>query len=251
MITLSKILTYRRFLGDQDGWARTTGGHDPSGIDDADWRLIDELRQALALAASGRASQDFCRDAELRLTECTDGEHSREALHRLAAKDFSVRIREASLDEAEILARIVSEANRDVAVRFGLDAGNCPKHPSSCTAEWIKADLLRGERYFVLEDGAVPVACVAYETPSAEVAYLNRLSVLPGWRRRGYGERLVAHVVALARAATIPLISIGVIGEHEELQRWYRRQGFVDGETKRFPHLPFSVKYMSYAVRQD
>ena len=35
MITLSKIQTYQRFLGDQDGWARTTGGHDASGIDDA------------------------------------------------------------------------------------------------------------------------------------------------------------------------------------------------------------------------
>lgn len=251
MITLSKILTYRRFLGDQDGWARTTGGHDASGINDADWQVIDELRQALALAASGRASQDFCRDAELRLTECTDGEPSCEALRQLAAQDCSVRIREASLDEAEILARIISAANWDVAVRFGLNAGNCPKHTSFCTAEWVKADLLRGERYFVLEEGAVPVACVAYETPSTEIAYLNRLSVLPEWRRRGYGERLVAHVIALARAAAIPLISIGVIGEYEELQRWYRKQGFVDGETKRFPHLPFSVKYMSYALRQD
>jgi len=167
MITLSKILTYRRFLGDQDGWARTTGGRDVSGINDADWQVIDELRQALALAASGRASPDFCRDAELRLAKCTDGEPSREALRQLAAQDFSVRIREASLDEAEILARIVSEANRDVTVRFGLNAGNCPKHTSFCTAEWVKADLLRGERYFVLEEGAVPVACVAYERRQA------------------------------------------------------------------------------------
>ena len=251
LITQSKILTYRRFLGDLDGWARTTGGNDSSGIDDADWRTIDELRQALALVASGLASPEFCRDAERRLNDSTDGEAAREALRRLAASSVAVSIREAFGDEAEVLAGIISAANRDVAVRFGLDAGNCPKHPSFCTAEWIKADLSRGERYFALEDGAVPVACVAFETPSAEVAYLNRLSVLPEWRRRGYGERLVAHVIALARAAAIPLISIGVIGEHEELQRWYRKQGFVDGESKRFPHLPFSVKYMSYAVRRD
>ena len=79
MITLPKIQTYRRFLGDQDGWARTTGGHD------ADWHTIDELRQALALAASGRASRDFARATELRLAECTDGEPAREALRQLAA----------------------------------------------------------------------------------------------------------------------------------------------------------------------
>ena len=85
MITLSKIQTYQRFLGDQDGWARTTGGHDASGINDADWHTIDELRQALALAASGRASRDFARATELRLAEYTDGEPAREALRQLAA----------------------------------------------------------------------------------------------------------------------------------------------------------------------
>lgn len=37
MITLYKGLTYRCFLGNQDGWASMTGGHEPSGIVDADW----------------------------------------------------------------------------------------------------------------------------------------------------------------------------------------------------------------------
>jgi hypothetical protein len=41
---------------------------------------------------------------------------------------------------------------------------------------------------------------------------------------------------------------MGVIGEHEELQSWYQRIGFSSGETKRFPHLPFSVRYMTYAL---
>ena len=158
-------------------------------------------------------------------------------------------IREAFHNDAVTLARIISESNKDVAARFSLDASNCAKHPSFCNEDWIKADLARGERYFVFEDGGQPIACVAYETPSGNVAYLNRLSVLPRHRRRGIGERLVGHVAELARAASIPTISIGVIGEHEDLQRWYRKLGFVDGETRRFPYLPFSVRYMTYAVR--
>lgn len=157
-------------------------------------------------------------------------------------------IREAFESDAAALARIIGEANKDVAIRFGLDAGNCAKHPSFCTADWIRADLARGERYFIFAEGDMPIACVAYETPSEKVAYLNRLSVLPAYRRRGIGALLVAHVIELARAASIPAISIGVIGEHDDLQRWYRKQGFVDGEVKRFPHLPFSVRYMTYAV---
>ena len=251
MITLAKIHAYQRFSGDLDGWARLTGGDDPSAITEADWRTIDELRQALALAASSCASLDFCRDAERRLYECTDNEATREALRDLIAQDLSIHIREAFVDDADIVARLVHESNQDVAARFGLDATNCPKHPSLCNVEWVKSDFARGERYFILDHGGRPIGCVAYETPNAEVAYLNRLSVLPAWRRHGHGKRLVEHVVALARAAAIPAISIGVIGEHDDLKRWYRALGFVDGEVKRFPHLPFSVKYMRYVVTMD
>jgi len=161
---------------------------------------------------------------------------------------MSQRIRLAPASSAATVARIVSESNRDVAARFGLDAGNCPKHPSFCTPEWVEADFQRGEVYFVFEQDGQAVACVAYESPNAQVAYLNRLSVLPSARRQGIGERLVTHIVDYAGRNAKSSVSIGVIGEHTALQDWYRRRGFADGETKRFAHLPFSVKYMARAV---
>ena len=158
-----------------------------------------------------------------------------------------MKIREANVADIATIALLIREANKDVAEKFGLTADNSPKHPSFCTAAWVQSDLDRGERYFILEKGSVPIACVAYENPSAGLAYLNRLSVLPAHRNKGIGATLVQHIIQLARAYSIKTISIGVIGEHEELQRWYRNMGFVDGETRRFPHLPFSVKFMSYA----
>ncbi|MGD0948491.1 MAG: GNAT family N-acetyltransferase [Candidatus Binatia bacterium] len=159
-----------------------------------------------------------------------------------------MHIRQATHQDLATLARLVSESNKDVAYKFGLNAENCPKHPSFCTEDWIKADLERGEIYFVIENGVEPVGCVAYENPSAGLAYLNRLSVLPAHRRRGVGALLVKHVIEHARAASIRTVSIGVIAEHADLQRWYKKLGFQEGETKRFPHLPFSVKYMAYAL---
>ena len=161
----------------------------------------------------------------------------------------AMSIREASTKDFATIAMLVSESNKGVAEKFGLNANNCPKHPSFCTEAWIQSDLARGERYFILEKDSMPIACVAYENPSAGLAYLNRLSVLPAHRNRGIGAQLVKHVVQLAQSSSIQTISIGVIGEHDDLQRWYKNLGFIDGETKRFPHLPFSVKYMSYPVK--
>jgi GNAT superfamily N-acetyltransferase len=160
-----------------------------------------------------------------------------------------MKIKEVSAGDAAIIAMLISEANKDVAAKFGLDADNCPKHPSFCSPDWVAADMRRGERYFVLEEDGRPVACVAYEMPNADLAYLNRLSVLPAYRRRGYGALLVRHVVERARGDSISIISIGVIGEHLDLQRWYAGLGFVAGDSKRFAHLPFSVRYMSLNVQ--
>lgn len=160
-----------------------------------------------------------------------------------------MEIRASTDKDLATIAMLVRESNKDVAAKFGLNAENCPKHPSFCTEGWIEADLARGERYFVMEDDSIAIGCVAYENPSAGLAYLNRLSVLPTHRNRGVGALLVQHIIQHARSASIQTISIGVIGEHTELQRWYRKHGFKDGETKRFPHLPFSVKYMSYEMQ--
>jgi ribosomal protein S18 acetylase RimI-like enzyme len=159
-----------------------------------------------------------------------------------------MHIRTATEADGELLAGLISESNRDVAVRFRLDADNCPKHPSFCTAAWVAADLQRGARYYIIEQDGEAVGCAAYEDAGAGTAYLNRLSVLPAWRRRGAGERLVRHVIEVARSCGGDTVSIGIIAAHAELKRWYIRMGFKEGETKTFPHLPFAVTYLTCAV---
>ncbi|MDX1721620.1 MAG: GNAT family N-acetyltransferase [Pseudomonas sp.] len=157
-------------------------------------------------------------------------------------------IRPAEIADTDTLAMLIRESNQDVAIMFGLNAENCAKHPSFCTGAWIDADFQRGERYFIFHAGPAPVACVAYETPRPGLAYLNRLSVLPAHRRQGIGEHLVRFIIDKARSEAVSTLSIGVIGEHLALQEWYAKLGFAHGETKRFAHLPFSVKYMAYGV---
>lgn len=157
-------------------------------------------------------------------------------------------IKEATSAECAILAYLISEANKDVARKFGLNAENCVKHPSFYTESWVHSDFARGERYFILEEGGAAIGCVAYERPRDDTAYLNRLSVLPAHRCRGAGHSLVQFIVELARSDSVRYISIGVIGEHTGLQAWYQQRGFTAGALKHFPHLPFSVRYMTYEV---
>jgi hypothetical protein len=77
MLTLDKLKMYRRFNGDIDGLSRA-GVDDSSGAIYEDWRVIDELRQALFLVRSGQAAPEFAASVEQRLSSVTaDGGTSR------------------------------------------------------------------------------------------------------------------------------------------------------------------------------
>ena len=136
----------------------------------------------------------------------------------------------------------------DVAVKFGLTRDNNPKHPSFYTTEWAESDFERGEIYFIAYHDGEPVGCVAYESPNDELSYLNRLSVLPEYRRNGLGEKLVQQVIEYSRKQGKRAVSIGIIAKFDELRRWYMKLGFMEGETMSFPHLPFEVLYLRYPI---
>ena len=107
-------------------------------------------------------------------------------------------MRGSSSAESELLAAIIRASYRDVAERFALTAENAATHPSNCRPGWIESDCARGVGYFVAEWGGAPCGCVALERATPEIADLQRLATLPGFRRRGIGRALVAHVVAAA-----------------------------------------------------
>ena len=150
--------------------------------------------------------------------------------------------------DAEKIAGIVSEANKDVAESFNITCEDTPKHPSFYTQDWVLADFKRGEEYFLYREDGVEKGCVAFEQPNSATAYLNRLSVLPKYRHNGIGSTLVKYILEYAKSKNILYVSIGIIAEHEILQQWYSNLGFVKGNTQKFDHLPFNVQYMRYTL---
>ncbi|MCP4687730.1 MAG: GNAT family N-acetyltransferase, partial [Desulfobacterales bacterium] len=150
--------------------------------------------------------------------------------------------------DISLLSEMVRRAYRDVAERFELTAENCPKHPSNCTEEWIRADFERGVRYFILEYRDKPAGCAAIEHANPGTCYLERLSVPPEYRRKGFGKALVEHVLREAAALGAQNAGIGVIAKQTDLKTWYEKIGFIEGETRQFEHLPFQVAFMNCAL---
>jgi len=154
-------------------------------------------------------------------------------------------IRDATNDDIPLLTVLIRTAFRDVAVRFDLTPENCPTHPSNCTTEWIESALKKGIKYHILEKKNVPCGCVALERAQPDVFYLERLSVLPQFRRMGFGKALVNHVINEAKELGAHRVEIGIISDQTELKEWYKKFGFSMKKEARFEHLPFMVTFMS------
>lgn len=163
--------------------------------------------------------------------------------HRVNASSAAT-IRLAAREDIPTLTHLIREANRDVAERFHLTPENAPKHTSNCQNDWIETAMDKGVTFYILEDGQTPRGCVAMEHAKPEVCYLERLAVLPQYRRRGFGEALVRHIFDEARQRHLRRVEIGTIAEHGELTRWYEKLGFALTGTRTFPHLPFQVAFM-------
>ncbi len=157
-------------------------------------------------------------------------------------------INKATIKDMDSLCLIIKESNKDVAEAFDINAENCPNHPSFYNQARVLADFKRSEEYYLFKKGHIDIGCVAFENPRPDVVYLNRLSVLPEYRCNGVGESLVNFIIDYSKTKKAKRVSIGIIDAHINLKNWYLKLGFVEGEKKSFSHLPFDVRYMSYAL---
>jgi len=167
---------------------------------------------------------------------------------RPTASSDAPSIEKASDTDIELLAGLIRSSFTDVAERFGLTPHNCPKHPSNCSPQWIKSDLARGVRYYVLRAGSTALGCVGVEKAAPTTCYMERLAVLAAHRGKGYGSRLARHAMRTAHDWDASSVEIGIIAADARLKAFYASLGFEEGRTKTFSHLPFRVAFMHIAV---
>ena len=153
-------------------------------------------------------------------------------------------IKEANKADISILLDILRKSFAGVAKRFNLTVENCPKNLAFCTEQRIEDDFDRGVKYCILEERGQSYGCVALEKANSAVCYLERLAVLPKYRRKGFGKALVNHIFDMAIEMEMQRVEIGIISEDTELKDWYRKFGFIQKDIKKFDHLPFIVAFM-------
>jgi ribosomal protein S18 acetylase RimI-like enzyme len=140
-----------------------------------------------------------------------------------------VNIRQATLDDAETIARLVNRAYQVEAFFVAGDRTN--------------PDDVRGLMHtgaFLVVDGGAPGeldACI-YTSLSGRRAYFGMLAVDPSKQRRGLGRALIDECERRAQSAGARSMDIKVVNLRTDLLRRYERLGYLVAGTERYAHRP-------------
>lgn len=73
---------------------------------------------------------------------------------------------------------------------------------------------------------------------------LNNLCVLPEYRHKHIGAKLLEDTYTKAKIRGAKKINIGIVEENTVLRKWYEDHGFIHIGTKKFDFFPFTCGYM-------
>ena len=73
---------------------------------------------------------------------------------------------------------------------------------------------------------------------------LNNLSVLPEFRHRGIGQRLLEDCFEKVSRLGRKKLIIGIVEENTVLKKWYESFGFKHVKSQKFDFFPFTCEYM-------
>ncbi len=158
---------------------------------------------------------------------------------------FEIRKITDGFDEC---AQVIRNSFITVAEEFNITRENAPTNPAFAGADALVKMLEKGISLFGAYEGAVCVGFVAAEKADDGVFYMERLAVLPEYRHRGYGRKLMDFVSDYVRTNNGRKISIGIINENKVLKDWYTDYGFVETGVRTFKHLPFDVCFMEKVI---
>jgi len=141
-------------------------------------------------------------------------------------------IRQAVEADRETLIQLIVRAFADVTVLRWREE-RCGVIGGRRWEEW-EADLMRTvdvNRVIVAEVNGQAVGFAVYELDDkTRIGNVSDNAVLPEFRRRGIGERLIAHVLILMKEAGMELaqVSTGLEDAYAPARRMYERQGFEE-----------------------
>ena len=147
-------------------------------------------------------------------------------------------------DVAECV-KVIRESFITVADDFGFTVENAPRFTAFATTEERLYWHLNKEKrlMFAFYDNGKIVGYYSLLLQDNNECELNNLCVIPAYRHKEIGRKLLNHSFKIARELNCNKINISLVEENIVLKKWYESFGFVHIGTEKFDFFPFTCGY--------
>lgn len=155
-------------------------------------------------------------------------------------------IRPMMREEVPECVKLIRTSFQTVADEFGFTEKNAPRFTAFATNEdRILWQLEQEQRpMFVYQSGRQIVGYYSLALQEDGACELNNLCVLPAYRHKHIGERMLEDCFSEAKKRSYKKVIIGIVEENTVLKKWYEKHGFKHTGTKKFDFFPFTCGYM-------
>jgi len=137
-----------------------------------------------------------------------------------------------------------------VAKELNLTKENTPTNPAFITIEKLLESIEKNVDFFIACENNKICGCVGIQQgKEKDEYYIERLAVLPEYRHKQYGKKLLDKAIEEIKKKKGKYISIGIIDENTQLKNWYLDYGFIEKGSRHFDHLPFTVCFMGIDLK--
>lgn len=155
-------------------------------------------------------------------------------------------IREIRQDDIAQCVNVIRKSFSTVANKFGFTEENASRFTAFATTKERLDWQLNGEHrqmYGYYEGGKI-VGYYSLLLQDNQECELNNLCVLPEYRHKKLGHKLLENAFDNARKMNCKKMNIGIVEENQVLRRWYEDHGFLHIGTEKYDFFPFTCGYM-------
>jgi predicted GNAT family N-acyltransferase len=103
-------------------------------------------------------------------------------------------------------------------------------------------------RYILVTEEDFPIATARMYPEAPGKMMIGRVVVLPEYRHRGIGGKLLQHAAETAKEHHCRVMNLSIVEENTVLRKWYERYGAVHTGTEKYDFFPFTCGYMKICL---
>ncbi|MCI8968968.1 MAG: GNAT family N-acetyltransferase [Lachnospiraceae bacterium] len=155
-------------------------------------------------------------------------------------------IREITCHDIPECVNVICASFLTVADEMGFTRENAPRFTAfATTAERLTYQLEHDHHpMYAYQEADRIVGYYSLALQKDHECELNNLCVLPAYRHRRIGEKLLDDACEKAQALGCIKLNIGIVEENTLLRHWYETMGFRHIGTQKFDFFPFTCGYM-------